>query len=417
MKVILWIFIFSLSISCALAQDSDEVKRYGKGLYQCIDNVQLSEPCSKNIFSFIDSLPEEIARKMTTFLQHYLHHDYFKDRCTLSPLEVIAADEQVCNIFVQENDLFILLSDYRALLYEKGEKEPILFLCMDDDIRLLQLLPKSVVAGLECGDLVFYEEENDDHLVCCNSAITSLTFTLDGFLLVGSSSGEICMVNSETKQVEHSMISHNGAVTGIIDMLDGGIISCSLDGTIKQWSCNKKVLNQVLYQSQSPITHIVQKDNQLIVCLQSGQIELIDKNTGVLLNVLSGHADVVTAVAITALGNIITTSRDHTIKIWHPSINNSIFSFDVHDDIYALIVNRNGNIISGSKDNVIKIWNCEDLSPFGVVDLLQLILLIKIETEGRIHQQKRLFLSSDWHALFQTLPLQLQKYYGHKILN
>ena len=73
-------------------------------------------------------------------------------------------------------------------------------------------------------------------------------------------------------------------------------------------------------------------------------------------NTLEGHQDIVTTVAITPEGNIISGSDDTTVKVWSPQ-GTFLHTLQGHQDIVTTVaITPEGNIVSGSYDNTVKVW-------------------------------------------------------------
>jgi WD40 repeat protein len=83
---------------------------------------------------------------------------------------------------------------------------------------------------------------------------------------------------------------------------------------------------------------------------------------GRLRRTFTGHSDSVNAVAITPDGKqVISGSRDNTLKIWNLDTAEELFTLTGHSNLVrAIAVTPNGKwVISGSEDNTLKIWNLD----------------------------------------------------------
>src|SRR5919202_619678 len=83
---------------------------------------------------------------------------------------------------------------------------------------------------------------------------------------------------------------------------------------------------------------------------------------GRLLRTLSGHSDLVNAVAVTGDGTrAISGSSDNTLKVWNLETGEQLLTLNGHSDsVNAVAVTGDGTrAISGSSDNTLKVWNLE----------------------------------------------------------
>ncbi|MFN6541016.1 MAG: hypothetical protein RM021_032375 [Nostoc sp. EkiNYC01] len=81
---------------------------------------------------------------------------------------------------------------------------------------------------------------------------------------------------------------------------------------------------------------------------------------GRLLRTLTGHTDLVKAVAVTPNGQqVISASDDKTLKVWNLATGESLFTLKGHSYwVNAVAVTPNGQqVISASRDNTLKVWN------------------------------------------------------------
>ncbi|MCF2147802.1 hypothetical protein IQ276_015505 [Desmonostoc muscorum LEGE 12446] len=81
---------------------------------------------------------------------------------------------------------------------------------------------------------------------------------------------------------------------------------------------------------------------------------------GRLLRTLTGHSNSVNAVAVTPNGQqVISASRDNTLKVWNLATGEELFTLTGHSDsVNAIAVTPNGQqVISASLDSTLKVWN------------------------------------------------------------
>jgi WD40 repeat protein len=80
--------------------------------------------------------------------------------------------------------------------------------------------------------------------------------------------------------------------------------------------------------------------------------------SGALLNILDGHEDEITTVAVINDMHVITGSRDNTLRIWHMDKGKCLKVFHGHsDDITVVKVTAYGKIaFSASRDQTCRLW-------------------------------------------------------------
>ncbi|MEG4008904.1 hypothetical protein QUA21_24115, partial [Microcoleus sp. Pol1B3] len=96
-------------------------------------------------------------------------------------------------------------------------------------------------------------------------------------------------------------------------------------------------------------------------------LKVWDLTTGNEQFTLTGHSDLVYAVAVTADGKrVISGSWDNTLKVWDLTTGNEQFTLTGHtSSVNAVAVNADGKrAISGSWDSTLKVW---DLSSGNVI--------------------------------------------------
>ncbi len=77
-------------------------------------------------------------------------------------------------------------------------------------------------------------------------------------------------------------------------------------------------------------------------------------------NELQGHLSDIFHLDILRNGNLVSASKDTTMKIWDKNTFNCIRTLEGHTDcVQSLVTCYNGDIISVSNDRTIKIWNSD----------------------------------------------------------
>lgn len=180
-----------------------------------------------------------------------------------------------------------------------------------------------------------------------------------------------------------SLTKHDKPITTIIELDDGKVVSCSVDGRIIIWQENEK---SKLF---NPIQEI-ETNKQIILSISLSEYKLA--YTGVddgVINIIGAKANLNedTKIIPTEFNEICKLEKqkgkvscmcklnngyfasggadfnknyDRNIYIWKPNGDNFTLSQTIYNahqaDINSLILLRNGKIASSSKDHTIKIW-------------------------------------------------------------
>ncbi len=122
----------------------------------------------------------------------------------------------------------------------------------------------------------------------------------------------------------------------------------------------------------SPLRTLVTKDSSvwsiavtpngqiLVTARSNGEIELIDKQTGSVLNTLTSHAGVVRAIAISPDGEkIVSVGEDQTVKVWQLSTGDLLHTLRGHQgDVLNVAISPDGRAIASvAMDGTTKLWN------------------------------------------------------------
>ncbi len=99
--------------------------------------------------------------------------------------------------------------------------------------------------------------------------------------------------------------------------------------------------------------------NNLISGSRDETIKIWDTTNGTLINSYSGlHSNEIVALVNLKDSEIASGSRDGSIKIWKEETGEVRLTITGHSsEVLALATLESGEIVSGSRDETIKIWN------------------------------------------------------------
>ncbi|HWE63489.1 MAG TPA: helix-turn-helix domain-containing protein, partial [Chloroflexota bacterium] len=161
---------------------------------------------------------------------------------------------------------------------------------------------------------------------------TAVALSADGaYLVVGTSTGEVCLLRVADRTLLMAVQAHMGPVPGVATSGDGSlVVSGSYDGTVKLW----------------------------------------EVPSGRLLATMHGHSSGVWCVALSADGHIVVSGGlDGTVKLWEAapasgSPGRLLASLQGHDGgIWGVATSGDGRlVVSGSQDGTIKLWEAAPAS-------------------------------------------------------
>ena len=191
-----------------------------------------------------------------------------------------------------------------------------------------------------------------------NHSTESLLLLSDGKIVSGEEKS-IIITNPFENYTSIKLEGHKGAITSLIELNDGKILSGSCDLTIKVWNplSQYKYIKTVEYSGE--ITSLVKLNNSIIALSSGNFINIIDTNNKFEKIYTLIHDDKITIMLKIKDIFLLSLSNDGIIKKW-----NVINHFDCvlsvkfnHDLVSSLICLSDGKLLSASSDCTIKIWD------------------------------------------------------------
>ena len=159
------------------------------------------------------------------------------------------------------------------------------------------------------------------------------------------------------------MGGHTDWVLGLALRREGQwLATAGQDKTIQLWNLSEPATPpRLVATSESPVTDLVWSADgqQLLGSCLDGQVRLWNVADGQLVRALSGHADVVLAVAVHPSGTILATAgADKQIVLWNPTSGEKLHTLTGHTSwVQSLTWSTTGQkLVSASADKTVRVW-------------------------------------------------------------
>ncbi len=201
------------------------------------------------------------------------------------------------------------------------------------------------------------------------STVIGVAGSPDGAWIVTSSyDGALRFWDSAPGHELLTIPAHDGIVWNVAFSPDGRrFASASIDGTVKLWEAGTGRLVDTLSKGDSPTggftTVIFCPDG---TCLAAGgadgDIDIWDSNTGEMLLTMTGHTNMVVALAFNADGTrLASASWDETAKVWDLTTGAEMTTFSGHPSpvlISGIAYSPDGqSVFTGGDDDFVRQWN------------------------------------------------------------
>jgi len=183
------------------------------------------------------------------------------------------------------------------------------------------------------------------------------------------------------------LTGHWNIVFELVVLPSGHLASAAGDWSIKIWDTKTgTALRTIQYEMTKKFKlHLASLPSGVLVTGSEDfkeNIELWDVETGKGVGKLSGHENIITALAAFPDGRVASASFDHVMKIWDVKSNSCIKTVELDASVHALATLPDGRLAyAPNEDNVVQVWDTslekqvgklighvKDVRTFAIVD-------------------------------------------------
>lgn len=212
--------------------------------------------------------------------------------------------------------------------------------------------------GLYCGQadgVIMAWDTGESMIPGQNGRVQSLAFTADGHLLASAGSNGIVRVWSPDffGQIGNSLTGHTGSVRAVVFTPDGGqIFAAGEDGTVHVWDSPGR---EAFCQHGSKVRAVAAGADRIISGGEDGLVKVWDRNTGTLVNTLTGHSGSIVMVALH--GNEIVSAANDGVRLWSAISGELLAHREAYGTSAAALSADGAEIIFLSESGQIQFWD------------------------------------------------------------
>ncbi|KAG7212794.1 hypothetical protein KM043_013053 [Ampulex compressa] len=239
------------------------------------------------------------------------------------------------------------------------------------------------------------------------ASVTCVAFSASGLFVASGSEDKTVRVWGLTLGLVVATFRHQSPVTAVTAMLDGRrIVSSDRSGAIRVWAADSGTLIQSVYgpgrcyavASDMRYTVCGMGDNQDVTCLvvtpdsqsmitgsRDMSLKVWQLAGGKLSQVLVGHTDHVTCVAVAVLDKsiVVSGSRDANLIVWDINTGDDLHTLNGHLG-YITCVRLSGDgtlAVSGSEDKSLIVWDTKKGTALSSIMLHVPVLGVEMSTD------------------------------------
>jgi F-box/WD-40 domain protein 7 len=208
----------------------------------------------------------------------------------------------------------------------------------------------------------------DTFVIKCESSIYKIIhFKHKNILVVGTSNGDIHIIDSENKSELKFIKFHNVAVFEIqIDEFNHRMYVGDADGNLSVWNTeNWSLILNLPFDCGKirAIDFLGEDSNKLVIGSQDGYVRVIETNYYNLITSFNTHNGGCLALSETEFKkNILFSSgKDGYIRAWKMDTCKEVIAIPAHNESIYKLFEKNGLLYSISRDKTLKIWDSNSL--------------------------------------------------------
>ncbi len=191
-------------------------------------------------------------------------------------------------------------------------------------------------------------------------------------LLIGTNSGNIHIIDLETKLEIKCIEFHKASIFSSIEMKSQALILVGdAEGNISIWNSKSFELLMTIPLNAGKIRcfALSESEDLLIVGSQDGKIRVLETSFFNELKVFDAHMGGVNDLKFSALNKnwLFSAGKDGLLKLWDLEKDIIRKSIPAHYETIYSLGSLNQLLVSGSRDKSIKIWN-QELVPLQKID-------------------------------------------------
>lgn len=223
---------------------------------------------------------------------------------------------------------------------------------------------KTIYSCSHDSSLKIYDLENNRQIrsmKISQLALSSLALSPDEKkVYIASWDNNVYMYAVDYSRVVDTLYAHDDAVSSLCSH-DDMLFTGSWDTTVKVWKCRSSGIDKAPFadfldhDSEVRCVDFSPSQNLVVSGAEDGWIYFYDVRTSSPVRKIHAHHEEVSAVKFTDDGRLITTGKDHCLKVFDVQ-GQDIFQIDLGEALWAIASNRD-SVLLGGQDGSLRVWN------------------------------------------------------------